>query len=90
MAVKYDESSIKIGTCIYTGILTDTGSFRHSNTTSSTHRVVSHLLNYNINHTKIHSALFDNKPFSKHSLITLKEYFVCTHSIAPKHSSSSS
>lgn len=63
------ELDTSIAKCLYTGILTDTGSFRHSNTTSSTHKVVSNLLNYNINHTKIHSALFDNKPFSKLKLI---------------------
>lgn len=59
----------EMATCLYTGILTDTGSFRHSNTTSKTHDTVSDLLRYNIEHTKIHSALFDSKPFIKLKLI---------------------
>lgn len=58
-----------IATCIYTGIVTDTGSFRHSNATSVTHKIVSELLKYNIEHTKIHSELFDSKPFIKLRLI---------------------
>lgn len=51
--------------CLYTGILTDTGSFRHSNTTSNTHNIVAELLKYDINHTEIHSILYDNKSFTK-------------------------
>lgn len=58
-----------ICTSIYTGILTDTGSFRHSNTTSKTHIIVSDLLSRGINHTLIHSTLYDNKSFTKIKLI---------------------
>jgi phosphoesterase RecJ-like protein len=35
--------------CLYVSILTDTGSFCHSNTTSKTHSIVSDILNYGIN-----------------------------------------
>ena len=33
-----------IATCLYTGIMTDTGSFRFRSTTSLTHRVIAHLI----------------------------------------------
>jgi phosphoesterase RecJ-like protein len=33
-----------IGTCIYTGILTDSGSFRFPGTTGNTHRIVAELI----------------------------------------------
>jgi phosphoesterase RecJ-like protein len=54
---------------MYTGIVTDTGSFRHSNVTSRTHNIVSNLIEIGINNSKIHSNLFDNKPFEKVKLM---------------------
>ncbi len=38
----------EIATCIYTGLLTDTGGFRYSNTSSSVLRIASELLEYGI------------------------------------------
>ena len=49
-----------IATCIYTGIVTDSGSFRFASTTSSTHRVAAALIECGIENGKIHSDLFDN------------------------------
>lgn len=49
-----------ISTCIYTGIMTDTGSFRFSSTTATTHRVVAHLIEKGIDNAAIHQAVFDN------------------------------
>jgi len=52
-----------IATCIYTGIMTDTGSFRYSSTTATTHKVVAHLIEQGINNAAIHQAVFDtNSP----------------------------
>lgn len=34
----------EIALCLYVGIMTDTGSFRQSNTTSRTHKIVAHLM----------------------------------------------
>ena len=44
----------KIACCLYTGIMTDTGSFRYPSTTSKTHQVVSHLLSLGANSSEIH------------------------------------
>lgn len=49
-----------VATCLYTGILTDTGSFRFSSTTPQVHRVVADLTETGIDHTKIFENLFDN------------------------------
>jgi bifunctional oligoribonuclease and PAP phosphatase NrnA len=46
--------------CLYTGIMTDTGSFRYSSTNSNTHKVVSSLLETGIQQHEIHSAVFDS------------------------------
>jgi len=48
-----------IATCLYTGIMTDTGSFRYSVTSASTHRVVAALLDTGIEQWKIHETIFN-------------------------------
>lgn len=52
-----------IATCIYTGIVTDSGSFRFASTTSSTHRVAAELIDIGIENGKIHNNLFDNNSY---------------------------
>lgn len=48
---------------LYTGIMTDTGSFRFSSTTSVTHRVAAELIDKGIDNAQIHQAVFDvNSP----------------------------
>lgn len=63
------DTEIAIGSAVYTGIVTDTGSFRHSNVTKRTHSIVSELIGIGIDNSKIHSNLFDNKPFEKIKLM---------------------
>ena len=58
-----------IATCIYTGIVTDSGSFRFPSTTSNTHRVVADLIDKGIENGLIHNDLFDNSSY--HSLLLL-------------------
>lgn len=54
--------STEIAMGIYTSILTDTGSFRHSNTTASTHDIVSNLMQKtHFDFSSIHRKIFDNK-----------------------------
>ncbi len=60
---------INIGNAVYTGIVTDTGSFRHSNVTKRTHKIVSELIEIGVDNSKVHSNLFDNKPFEKVKLM---------------------
>jgi len=60
---------VAIGSAIYIGIVTDTGSFRHSNVTSRTHEIASKLIELGVRNSEIHSSLFDNKPFNKVKLM---------------------
>ena len=48
-----------IGEGIYTGLITDSGSFKFSNVESKTHLIAAHLLELGLNHTKIHENIFD-------------------------------
>ncbi len=58
-----------IATCIYTGITTDTGSFRFSSTTSRTHRIVADLIDLGINNSAIHNSLFDDNSANRLQLL---------------------
>ncbi|WP_373059142.1 bifunctional oligoribonuclease/PAP phosphatase NrnA [Zunongwangia sp. H14] len=49
----------EIATCLYTGIMTDTGSFRFTSTTSDTHRVVADLIDKGADNARIHNNVFD-------------------------------
>lgn len=46
--------------CIYTGLMTDTGSFRFSSTTSDVHRIAADLLDRGIEVGRIHNLVYDN------------------------------
>ncbi len=71
-----------IATCIYTGIVTDSGSFKFSNTNALTHRVTAQLFDSGIDHLTIHQNLFDtNSPqrmqllgVALQNLVILPEY----------------
>jgi phosphoesterase RecJ-like protein len=49
-----------IASCLYTGIVTDTGSFRFPSVTSATHRAVATLIDAGANHSEIHEKIKDN------------------------------
>ena len=66
---KKTDIEIAIGSAVYTGIVTDTGSFRHSNVTSRTHEIASKLIELGVDNSKVHTSLFDNKPFNKVKLM---------------------
>jgi bifunctional oligoribonuclease and PAP phosphatase NrnA len=55
----------QIATCLYTGIMTDTGSFRFSATTSYTHQVIARLMETGIRQWTIHEAIFNQNTFEK-------------------------
>lgn len=50
----------EVGTCIYVGILTDTGSFRFPSTTAYTHEVVANLIKIGIDASDIYNKVYDN------------------------------
>lgn len=58
-----------IATCIYTGIVTDSGSFRFPSTTSTTHRVVADLIDIGIENGAIHNSLFDDSSYNRLQLL---------------------
>lgn len=58
-----------IATCIYTGILTDSGSFRYPKTTGTTHRIVADLIDLGAENTEIPSLLYDNNSFERLQLM---------------------
>lgn len=56
-------------TCLYTGIMTDTGSFKFRSTTAHTHYIVSELLKCGINNTEIHENVLDNNTYERMRLL---------------------
>ena len=60
---------LNVATCIYTGIVTDTGSFRFPNTTSTTHRVVADLVDKGVKNDFIYTNLYNNSTYSRLQLL---------------------
>lgn len=58
-----------IATCIYTGILTDSGSFRFPKTTGTTHRIIADLIDLGAENTVIPSLLYDNSSYNRLQLL---------------------
>ncbi|MFA5155861.1 MAG: bifunctional oligoribonuclease/PAP phosphatase NrnA [Candidatus Omnitrophota bacterium] len=55
---------------LYAGILTDTGSFRYSNTTAATHKIAAELLGFGINVVEVYKNVYGNLPFNEMKLVT--------------------
>ncbi len=51
--------NLEVATCLYTGILTDTGSFRFDSTTPQVHEIAGQLIAKGINPNRINRKLFD-------------------------------
>ncbi|TDE42805.1 bifunctional oligoribonuclease/PAP phosphatase NrnA [Flavobacterium rhamnosiphilum] len=66
---KKEDIDKTIGTCIYTGILTDSGSFRFPKTTGTTHRIIAELIDLGVENTEIPTLLFDNNSFGRLQLL---------------------
>ena len=58
-----------IATCLYAGILTDTGSFRFPATTSETHRIVANLLDKGANNSEIYNKIHNVSSYSRLQLL---------------------
>ena len=52
-------------TCIYTGIMTDTGSFRFRSTTSTTHKIIADLIDKGAENDKIHNNVYDSNSYGR-------------------------
>ncbi|NIJ45467.1 phosphoesterase RecJ-like protein [Wenyingzhuangia heitensis] len=58
-----------IATSIYTGIMTDTGSFRFPSTTSTTHRIIADLIDKGAENANIHNQVYSNNSYSRLQLL---------------------
>ena len=58
-----------IASCLYTGIMTDTGSFRYSATTSDTHQAISHLIRSGADGTEIHQKIYNSASLNRLKLL---------------------
>lgn len=79
-----DESLIDadMAAALYTGIMTDTGSFRFPSTTSKTHRIIADLMDKGAQNATIHNNIYDTNSIGKlhllgvalQNLVVLEEY----------------
>jgi len=60
-----------IATNLYVAILTDTGSFKYSNTTSRTHKIASELIEYGLDINKIQENIYERKNLGEIKLLGL-------------------
>lgn len=54
-----------VATCLYTGIMTDSGSFRFPNTTPQVHHIVADLITRGAENWKIHQLVYDNSSLER-------------------------
>jgi len=59
----------EIATCLYVGIMTDTGSFRFRSTTSTTHRIIAQLIEKGADNTQIHNNVYDTNSYNRLQLL---------------------
>ena len=86
MLGKTDKIDSDIATCLYVGIMTDTGSFRFRSTTSKTHEIIAHLIEKGADNTQIHANIYDSNSYdglqllgcalSNLKVITINKYII--------------
>ncbi|HHW48607.1 MAG TPA: bifunctional oligoribonuclease/PAP phosphatase NrnA [Clostridiaceae bacterium] len=64
LVIDYD-----ISICLYVAISTDTGGFRYSNTTPETHRIISELIDIDIDVSEISRRIFETNSYKKIKLM---------------------
>ena len=58
-----------IATCLYTGIMTDSGQFRYPKTTGTTHRIVAEFIDLGVDNSEIATLVFDNNSYDRLQLL---------------------
>lgn len=58
-----------IATCIYTGIMTDSGNFRFPSTSSTTHRIAADLIDKGVDNARIYSQVYDSNSYERMQLV---------------------
>ena len=64
-----DKINATIATCLYVGIMTDTGSFRFPATTSKTHYIIGRLIEKGADNSQIHNNIYDTNSYSRLQLL---------------------
>ncbi len=64
-----DKIDTATATCIYLGIMTDTGSFRFPVTTSTTHRIIASLIDKGVDKTAVHNNVYDTNSYNRLQLL---------------------
>ena len=75
----------EIATCLYTGIMTDTGSFKYENTGKRTFSIASELIEKGVNPCTISKAYYDSRPkamVSLHACAISNAYFLYNDKVA--------
>lgn len=62
--------SLPVATCIYTAILTDTGSFRYSNADPEAFKIASELVDLGVSPWDVSANIYENKPEKQLRLLT--------------------
>ena len=64
-----DKIDINIATCLYVGIMTDTGSFRFKSTTKTTHKIIAELIEKGADNSEIHNNVYDTNSYERLQLL---------------------
>jgi phosphoesterase RecJ-like protein len=64
-----DQITLPMGECLYTGMLTDTGSFRFNSTTKETHLAVAYLLGIGVSPDEVYAKVHDNNSLNRTRLL---------------------
>ena len=56
----HDKIDPEMASCIYTGLMTDTGSFRFPSTTASVHLAIADLKELGLDHSQVHEYIYDS------------------------------
>jgi len=68
LGIAFDKNS---ALALYIGMLTDTGSFHYSNTSSATHRAVAELMEFGLDINGIYRHIYETIPFSDMKLLSM-------------------
>lgn len=76
---RLNEITIETGTCLYLGIMTDTGSFRFPSVSTFTHEIAADLIQRGVKHHLIHEQVYDTNTIDRIKLrgYALSEKLVC-------------
>lgn len=64
-----DKIDVNIATCLYAGIMTDTGSFKYSCTTTRTHNIIGVLIEKGADNAQIHNNIYDTFSYNQLQLL---------------------